>query len=223
MLTSLIRTVILYIVITVCLRIMGKRQIGEMQSTELVITLLISDLAAIPMQDIGIPLLYGFVPILTLVICEIAVSVLMMKSRRFRRILCGKPTVLIKDGEIQQNEMRQVRCTVEDLTEGLRLQGVFNIADVEFAALETNGQLSVMQKSGKTPPTAEELGVESDSSIYMIVMQEGKFCKRAAQMCGCDMNWINRILKKEKCDREDVFLLSADKNGQYKLVKREKK
>ena len=220
---SLIRTVILYIGITICFRLMGKRQVGELQSSELVITMLISELAAIPMQEIGIPLLSGLVPILTLVVCEILVSVLMMKSRFFRRAVCGRPTVLIREGRLDRQEMSRVRCTVEDLMESLRLQGVFDLDEVEFAAIETNGQISVMPKGEKSPPKAEDFGIQVKSSLFVVVLQDGHFCKQSAALCGCTIEWVEKVLKREHCTSQEVFLLTANTQKEYRLIRKTEK
>ena len=223
MLILLTRTLVLYLVVTVCLRLMGKRQMGEMQSSELVITLLISEMAALPMQETELPLLRGMVPILTLVACEILVSFLMMKWRWFRELVCGRPSVLIRNGKIDQREMERVRCTVEDLAETLRLQSVFDLKEVEFAALETNGQLSVMLRGGKTTPKAEDFGISVQNTLFTIVVEDGKFCQHSAALCGRSRAWIAKILKKEHCSQREVFLLAADAQGEYRLVRKEKR
>jgi uncharacterized membrane protein YcaP (DUF421 family) len=144
MATALIRTILLYLILMVGLRAMGKRQIGELEPIELVLTLLISDLASVPMQDFGIPLLNGVVPILTLLSLSMLLSWASMHSIRFRRLICGNPTTLIKDGILQQQAMRRNRFTLDELIEELRAQGVTDLKSVKYAVLETNGQLSVL-------------------------------------------------------------------------------
>lgn len=146
---SLIRTVLLYIVIIIAVRLMGKRQISELQTSELVVTLLISDIAAIPMQDTGQPLVSGFIPIAVLVVCEIVVSALMVKSGQFRRLICGRPIVVINNGKIDQKEMRRLRLTTEDLFEDLRQKDVFSLEDVAYAIIETNGKISIIKSRTK--------------------------------------------------------------------------
>ena len=213
MLVSLIRTVILYIVVTACVRLMGKRQVGELQNSELVITLLISELAAIPMGETGTPLLNGIVPIFALVICEILVSVAMMKCRGFRTLMCGNPVVLIEHGKLRQKQMSRLRFTVEDLSEALRLEGVFDLSEVEFAAMETNGRLSVLRKDETRPPDEKTLAV--------VVINDGKFCAHSAEICGCTRAWVQQVLQKEQCAMEDIFLMTVDTKGHYHLLKKE--
>lgn len=145
MLITLIRTVLLYAFIILSVRIMGKRQISDMQTSELVITLVISDIAAIPMQNTEQPLLSGILPILLLVALEIIVSVIMMKSRKFRTLICGNSVLIIKEGKILENELKRLRITYEDLFSLLRQQEVFNVSDVHYAIIETNGSLSILK------------------------------------------------------------------------------
>ena len=152
MILSFLRAVLLYIVILSAVRLMGKRQISELQTSELVVTLLISDLAAVPMQNTGQPLVSGLIPIAVLVMCEIAASVFMLKSGKFRRLVCGKPVVLINNGKVDQKEMARLRLSVEDLFEELREKDVFSIGDVAWAIMETNGKLSVVKKPEKDSP-----------------------------------------------------------------------
>ena len=162
MFTGLIRTIILYILIIAGIRLMGKRQVGELEPSELVLSLIIADLAAVPMQDFGIPLLTGVVPILALLAMTMILSVLTMKSIRFRALLCGRPSVVIRRGEIDQGEMRRNRLTVDELLEELRGQGYPDLSAVRYAVLETNGRLSVLPFSGERPPTARELWVRAE-------------------------------------------------------------
>lgn len=210
----------MYVVITVCLRLMGKRQVGELQSSELVITLLVSELASIPLQEPGIPLLSGIIPILALVICELGVSALMVKWRWFRRILCGSPVAVIQNGQIDPKQLRRLRLTIEDLTEQLRLQNVFDIHEVAFAAVEPNGQLSVLKKPDFTPPDAQALGVQNEVSFSTVVICDGAFCPQSARLCGRSPGWVRDVLRREKCAQQDVFLLTADLQGGYTLLRR---
>ncbi len=222
MIISVIRTVLLYIVIILAIRIMGKRQIGELQTSELVVTLLISDIASIPMQDTEQSLLSGIVPILILIACEIVISILMMKRAGFRRLICGKPVIIISDGKIDQKAMHKLRMSTEDLSEELRQQGVFNIEDVSFAIVETNGKLSVMKKPEKDTPTAEELGVKTENNgIEAVVISDGEISKYSLDACHLDRKWVFRQLKKENVDIKDVFLMIANRNGEYKIIEKD--
>lgn len=222
MIISVIRTILLYIVIILAIRIMGKRQIGELQTSELVVTLLISDIAAIPMQNTEQSLLSGIVPILILIVCEIIISFLMLKRAGFRRIICGKPIVIISDGKINQSEMHRLRMSTEDLSEELRQQGIFNIEDVGFAIVETNGKLSVLKKPEKDIPTAEELGIKTnDKGLEVVVISDGEISKYSLKICGLNRDWLFDILKKENTELNDVFLMIANGQGEYKIIEKE--
>lgn len=224
MIISVIRTILLYIVIILAIRIMGKRQIGELQTSELVVTLLISDIAAIPMQNTEQSLLSGIVPILILIVCEIIISFLMLKRAGFRRIICGKPIVIISDGKINQSEMHRLRMSTEDLSEELRQQGVFNIEDVGFAIVETNGKLSVLKKPEKDIPTAEELGIKTnDKGLEVVVISDGEISKCSLKICGLSRDWLFDTLKKENTELNDVFLMIANGQGEYKIIEKERK
>lgn len=224
MIISVIRTILLYIVIILAIRIMGKRQIGELQTSELVVTLLISDIAAIPMQNTEQSLLSGIVPILILIVCEIIISFLMLKRAGFRRIICGKPIVIISDGKINQSEMHRLRMSTEDLSEELRQQGIFNIEDVGFAIVETNGKLSVLKKPEKDIPTAEELGIKTnDKGLEVVVISDGEISKYSLKICGLNRDWLFDILKKENIELNDVFLMIANGQGEYKIIEKERK
>lgn len=222
MIISVIRTILLYIVIILAIRIMGKRQIGELQTSELVVTLLISDIAAIPMQNTEQSLLSGIVPILILIVCEIIISFLMLKRAGFRRIICGKPIVIISDGKINQSEMHRLRMSTEDLSEELRQQGIFNIEDVGFAIVETNGKLSVLKKPEKDIPTAEELGIKTnDKGLEVVVISDGEISKYSLKICGLNRDWLFDTLKKENTELNDVFLMIANGQGEYKIIEKE--
>lgn len=224
MIISVIRTILLYIVIILAIRIMGKRQIGELQTSELVVTLLISDIAAIPMQNTEQSLLSGIVPILILIVCEIIISFLMLKRAGFRRIICGKPIVIISDGKINQSEMHRLRMSTEDLSEELRQQGIFNIEDVGFAIVETNGKLSVLKKPEKDIPTAEELGIKTnDKGLEVVVISDGEISKCSLKICGLSRDWLFDTLKKENTELNDVFLMIANGQGEYKIIEKERK
>ena len=224
MIIYVIRTILLYIVIILAISIMGKRQIGELQTSELVVTLLISDIAAIPMQNTEQSLLSGIVPILILIVCEIIISFLMLKRAGFRRIICGKPIVIISDGKINQSEMHRLRMSTEDLSEELRQQGIFNIEDVGFAIVETNGKLSVLKKPEKDIPTAEELGIKTnDKGLEVVVISDGEISKYSLKICGLNRDWLFDILKKENTELNDVFLMIANGQGEYKIIEKERK
>ena len=154
---SFLRTLILYFAVVVGMRIMGKRQIGEMQPSELVVSIMISDLASIPMQETGIPLFSGIIPMFTLIIMEVILSQLYLKNKKFRRLMTGKPSVIVHNGKVIESEMKKLRFNTDDLNEQLRMQGYSEIKDINFAILETNGQLSIIPKAKSKPPTLKDV------------------------------------------------------------------
>lgn len=201
---------------------MGKRQIGEMQTTELVVTLLISDIASMPMQNTEQSLLSGFVPILILITCEIVLSVLMMKRAKFRRVFCGMPQIIIRNGEIDQAQMKKLRMSTEDLCEQLRQEGCFKISEVEYAIIETNGKLSILKKADSEPPSCAQLGVAPDDNrVETVVISDGELSKSSIEISGTSENKIKKILQKESVSIKDVFIMTATRSGEYKIIKRE--
>lgn len=198
---------------------MGKRQIGEMQPNELVVTLLISETAAIPLQDTTQPILNGLVAIFVLVILEIMISVLSMKSRFMRKIMNGKSAVIIKNGVIDQQMMKSVRMTVLDLVELLRGQDVFDISTVAFAVLEVNGNLSVLLKSAEQPATAADLKIKKEKALLQLpVISDGKIVKESLDFVQADEKDIRKKLKGDNIS--DVFLMTMDKEGNHNIIKR---
>ena len=164
MLVPFIRTLILYCLIIVAVRLMGKRQIGEMQPTELVITILISAVVSVPMQDIDIPLAHGIVPVMTLISAEVLISSASLRSEKFRRLLSGKPVPVIVNGHIEQAAMQKLRISLDDLCEDLRLAGIFDLRQVAFAQMETNGRLSILQNTADQPLTPKQVGIKTDAA-----------------------------------------------------------
>lgn len=220
MIITILRTVILYVFVTLGIRLMGKRQVGEMQPNELVVTLLISEIAAIPLQDTSQPILNGVVAIFMLVILEIIISVLTMKSLLFRKLMNGKSAVIIKNGVIDQTAMRRVRMTVLDLIELLRGQEVFDISSVAFAVLEVNGNLSVLLKSSEQPATAGDVNAEKDdAALPLPVISDGKIIKESLDALEIDESEIIIRAKENRAEISDIFLMSMDRNKNYSLVK----
>ena len=212
MFTGLLRTIILYILIIAGVRLMGKRQVGELEPSELVLSLIIADLASVPMQDYGIPLLTGIVPILTLLSVTMILSVLTMKSVRFRALLCGKPSVVVRNGAVDQREMAKNRLTVDELLEELRIQGYTDLSVVKYAILETNGQLSVLPYANQKPPTARDMKVSvEEGGLPRVVVSDGKLLERNLKALGHDRPWLDRQLSQRGCrDLSKVFLLLVD-------------
>ena len=223
MLISIIRTCFLYFLILFAVRMMGKRQIGEMQTSELVITLLMSNIATIPMQDTEQSMLSGIIPIMALLICEIFLSYLMLKRTRIRKVICGKPVIVIHQGTVDQKAMSQLRLSTEDLFEQLRQKDIFDISEVAFAIVETNGLLSVMKKSGREPLCAEDLGIRKPENDLMVeIISDGSVAPASLKICGWNEKKLRSILEKEKTKLQDVFIMTADSSGKYRIVRKEK-
>ncbi len=220
---SIIRAALLYTFIIFAIRIMGKRQISDLQTSELVVTLLISDIAAIPMQDTAQPLASGIVPIAVLVIAEIVVSALMVKHSSFRKAVCGSPVVLINDGKVDQKQMRRLRITIEDLFEQLRQKDVFSLQDVAYAIMETNGKISVVKKPEKETVSAEMLQLQvADKGIETVIISDGELSDFSLKLCQKDAQWVRQILQRENRDMQDVFIMTANRNGDYKIIEKTK-
>ena len=219
---SLVRTCILYIVILAGMRLMGKRQISQLQTSELVVTLLISDIAAVPMQDTGQPLVSGLIPIVCLITLELFMSFFMMKSSRFRRLLCGSPVVIIENGQLRVKEMKALRITLEDLFEELRCKDVFSLSDVAFAIVETNVTLSIIKKPEKNAPTAAMMQLQNSDPLFeAVIIHDGSFSPFGLSFCGKDQAWAEAILRRKKACVQDVFLMTADPGGHYTLILKE--
>ena len=222
MIISAIRALLLYIIIIFAVRMMGKRQISEMQTSELVITLLMSNIASIPMQDTEQSMLSGIVPIMVLLVCEITISYLMLKKSGIRRLICGKPVIVINDGTIDQQAMKELRISTEDLYEQLRQKDVFDISQVAYAILETNGKMSVFKKSLYESVTAKDIDIEKEESILQVaVISDGEIAKSSLKICGLGTNWLDETLKNENISLKDVFLMTADKYKNYTIIKKE--
>ena len=217
------RTVVLYLLLITGIRLMGKRQVGELEPTELVLAMLLSDLAAVPMQDFGLPLLYGVVPIVALLCLTMLLSVATMRSVRLRALLCGKPSIVVQDGQLRQREMRKVRMTVDELIEELRLQGVTDLKGVKYAILETSGQVSVQLRQEEQPATPKQLGLFVQSqTLPVVVINDGRVLEHNLNALGLDRAWLERELRQRgAASPRDVFLLTADRDGAVYYTPRE--
>ena len=201
---------------------MGKRQLGELQPTELVITILLSGIAAIPMQDNALPLGNSIVAVLLLVALEVINSVVVLKSSKCRSFLQGNSLVVIRDGVVDQKQLKRLRFTMDDLFDQLRQKDVFDISDVRYAIVETNGQLSVMLKPEKETVTAEMADIPNETKgLLCMVINDGKFLKRSFKECETDEEKLYDILKKENTEINEVLFMVADKEGNYTIVKKD--
>lgn len=219
MLVVFVRTIILYIIVVIVMRIMGKRQIGQLQPFELAIAIMISDLAAVPMQNTGIPLLHGIIPILTLLVLQLLISFLSIKSLRARAIICGKPTILIEKGRIVESALRKELYTINDLLEQLRINNFPNIADVDYAILETNGQLSVIPKSQKRPLNPEDMDIKTDyEGLPIDIIIDGKVLTDNLKKAGKDHRWLAQALRNQNFDHpEQILFACLDSSGKFHL------
>ncbi|HBF37526.1 MAG TPA: hypothetical protein DDW50_09425 [Firmicutes bacterium] len=215
MLTLPIRAGILYILVVLIIRIMGKHQIGQLQPYELVITILISELAAVPMQDTDIPLINGIIPILTLLIIQITLSLISLKSSTARRIICGGPSILIENGRIQQSELTKLRYSISDLLEQLRLKDIPNISDVEYAILETSGKLSVIPKSQKRPVNPEDLKIETHyEGLPLTLIIDGELQHKQLRESNISEDWLRKEISRFGLFQwNQILLASLDSTG----------
>ena len=214
MLLSLLRTVILYLVLIAVVRFMGKRQIGQMEPSEFVVTMLVANLASIPMQDGGIPLLSGLVPILTVLGAELVLSVAAMRSIWVRRLLCGKPVILIENGKILQDALRATRVTMDELTGHLREKDILDLQSVQYAILETNGNLSVFPYPEEMPASAKEAGIQvGQQYLPVTIIGDGHLYKENLAIAQKDEKWVQRILDELHASLAQTWLLTVDKSG----------
>ena len=213
------RTLIIYISLVGTMRILGKRQMGQLEISELVVAIVIADIAVVPLQDLGIPLINGLVPVFILLCCEILLTWLTCKSLRMRTALFGTPSTLIENGIINQREMKNNRFTIDELYEELRQQSITDISRVERAILETNGVLNVILFPKEQAATCKQLGIRcAEEACPTIIINEGKILENNLHLIGKDLNWLKRYLKHNHIrSASDVYLLSCDKNNQTYL------
>lgn len=211
----LIRSMILFLSLFLLMRLMGKRQLGQLEPSELVVSVLIADLGAHPLQDIGMPMIYGLVSIVTIFCLELILSGLALKSVRLRAILWGKPCFLIRKGQIDQKEMRRNRFTLDELTEELRRQSVLDISSVAYAVLETDGTLNVLLNPADQPVTAGQMNVPTQEPGYpMILIDDGRIQQDNLKKSGRDIRWLQKTLQEHDVkDAGEVFLLTVRENG----------
>ena len=222
MILSYVRTVVLYLVLIGVVRMMGKRQIGQMEPSEFVVTMLVANLAAIPMQDGGIPLFSGFVPIVTVLGVELVLSALSMKSILVRRVLCGKPVILIENGKISQENLRKTRITLDELTGHLREKDVLDLRAVQYAILETNGNLSVFPYPKEKPASAKEAGVQVKGQYLPItVVSDGELLHTNMKKANKDAAWVQKVLQERQATLKQTWLLTVDQQDKIVFYRKE--
>ena len=211
MIITYVRTIILHLLLILVIRLMGKRQIGQMEPSEFVVTMLVANLAAIPMQDSGIPLFSGIVPILTVLGIELVLATLSLRSIRLRKFLCGKPVILIENGNILQKNLRKTRVTLDELTGHLREKDVLDLSSVQYAILETNGNLSVFPYPKEMPASARDAGIQARKQFLpLTIISDGVLLPENLQKAGKDTRWVQRVLKERNTDLQNTWLLTVD-------------
>ena len=222
MILSYLRTVILYLVLILSIRLMGKRQIGQLEASEFVVTMLVANLASIPMQDGAIPLYSGLVPILTVLGLELVLSGVILKSVRMRRFFCGKPVILIENGKIMQDNLRKTRVTLDELTGHLREKDVLDLRSVQYAILETDGNLSVFPYPKERPASAREAGVPTRKQFLpYTIIEDGFLSEDNLKKAGKDRKWLTKILVEQGAEVENTFLLTVDDGDHIQWLGRE--
>lgn len=223
MLITFFRAIVLYILVLIVMRLMGKREIGQLQPFELAISIMIADLASIPMTEIGIPIYYGIVPILGLLMMHMFISFLNMKSLKAREIICGRPSILIYRGKISEKELIKQRFTINELEEALRGNNVFNLGDVEYAILETSGQVTVILKPEKRNVILEDLDIapKYEGIPYDLVV-DGKVMIENLRELGKNYKWLKKQTEKFGIKPEEALIVTLDAKGQIYCQKKEK-
>lgn len=220
MLQVVFRSTIIYLVLLTGIRLLGKRQMGELELNELVIAMLVSDFASTPLQDLSMPLYYGIASALTLLFLSLLFSFICLKSLRFRMIFYGNPTIIIENGKLMQRAMRRNRFTVDELLGELRVQGIMDLRSVKYAILETNGQLSILPAAADQPVTAGDMGIEAeDTAPPVLLINDGRLLSDALSSQGLDRNWLQKVLHQHGLKHHrQVFLLSVDSNKRTLLI-----
>ena len=214
MILSYVRTIILYMALIFCIRMMGKRQIGQMEPSEFAVTMMVANLATIPMENEGIPLHSGLVPMLTILGTELALSGATLRSLFLRKLLCGKPVILIENGRILQENLRSTRVTLDELTGHLREKDVLDLRSVQYAILETNGNLSVFPFPSETPASARDAGIHpTDRFLPVTVIADGQLLRQNLQYAAKDEAWVHKVLGEYRASIAGTWLLTVDKAG----------
>ena len=222
MIAIFIRTLIVYLILITVMRLMGKRQIGELEVTDLVTTLLLSEIASLPVTSTDIPLSHAVIPMITLLALEVLSSVVLIRLPFLRFLVSARPTVIIQRGQLCQKALRNLRISLDELMSEVRQQGLTDLSQVEYAILEKNGKLTLLPRAEQMPPTAKELGLKPKrDSLMHIVYSNGGFSQTGLRLIGKDKDWICREIKKRKLELRDLFAVTANEDGEIFCILRE--
>lgn len=220
----LLKGLIIYIVVTIAIRLMGKRQIGELQPAELVITVVLSQIATMPLQNKEFPMINGIALMFLFVMLELVSSFLAMKFRPYRNMMQGNSVLIIKDGHLLQKNLAMIRYSIDDLLEALRLKDVFDISQVQYAYIETNGSVSIKLKKKADYLTSEDMNIEcTESTLPCLVISDGKVITRDFPLCNMTKEKIEKLLKKSNLSVTDVFIMTADSSGNTNIIRKDNK
>ncbi len=218
MLTLLIRTVLIYVFLIGIMRLMGKRQLGELEMTDLVITLLLSEIATVPLTDPNQPLMHAIIPVTTLAFLEMLTSWLSLKLPKLKTLLSPKPAILIQNGKVSRTEMQRARVSLDELMSELRQKDISDIGQVQYAIMECSGKISVIKKSAESPPTATQLGIQSpETGMMRTVFCDGNYADKTLRAIGRDRNWVNKQIKLQGLTPDAVFFVTADDAGNVRI------
>ena len=224
MLAIFIRTLIVYVILITVMRLMGKRQIGELEVTDLVTTLLLSEIASLPITGTDIPLSHAVIPMITLLTLEVVSAEVLIRFPRLRALVSARPTVIIVHGKLRQRAVRDLRISLDELMSEVRQQGLTDLSQVDCAILEKNGKLTILPKAKHLPPTAEELGLSPrEDALMHIVYSNGCFSKEGLRLIGKDQAWLCRKLKKRGLEPRDLFAVTANEDGEIFYIQREER
>lgn len=221
MINILLRTGIMYTLLLITVRLLGKRQLGEMEPSEFVVSTLLANLATLPMEEPDVPILHGIGPIVLVFLAEICIAYISLRSVSIRKFLCGKPVILIDNGKISTENLKRTRVNLDELTMQLREKNIFDLSTVKFAILETNGEISTLLYGKDQPPTAKDLGAKvGEAHLPITLISDGRIMEENLSLAGKDLQWLEKELKKRNCSLKNAFLFTIDGGGKIYFVKK---